>query len=190
MPPRKFHKAALIFLVVILAASAARVAGAAPIFNRLLMAPSGSTPPKDFSYPTLSGEKRTLGEFRGRVVLLSFFATWCPLCNEEMPKLVRVHEKYKARGLTVLAVSVDRSPASFVKLWAEKKKLNYPVLHDQKFQSRLRYNVRNVPTIYVLDRNLQLAAWSVGRVNWEGKKAARLIENLLARPAAEGDAAK
>ena len=107
------------------------MAGAAPIFNRLLMAPSGSTPPKDFSYPTLAGEKRTLGEFRGRGVLLSFFATWCPLCNEEMPKLVRVHEKYKARGLTVLAVSVDRSPASFVKLWAEKKKLNYPVLHDQ-----------------------------------------------------------
>ena len=124
------------------------------------------------------------------MVLLSFFATWCPLCNEEMPKLVRVHEKYKARGLTVLAVSVDRSPASFVKLWAEKKKLNYPVLHDQKFQSRLRYNVRNVPTIYVLDRNLQLAVWSVGRVNWDGKKAARLIENLLARPAAEGDSAK
>ncbi len=184
MDLRKFRPIAVFFLGAILAFSAAGGAGAAPVFNKLLMAPEGSTPPKDFSYPSLDGKPRKLSEFRGKVVLLAFFATWCPLCNEEMPKLVRIHNKYKNRGLTVLAVSIDRAPASLVKRWSRDRKLTYPVLHDQKFSSRLRYNVRNVPTIYVLDRDLRLAAWTVGQVDWEGKKATALIEKLLAKPEA------
>ncbi|MEE9256573.1 MAG: TlpA disulfide reductase family protein, partial [bacterium] len=177
-----FRPGALIFAALLIAASIAvsapRAAESAPVFNKLLIAPEGSAPPKDFSYPNLAGKNRRLSEFRGKVVLLTFFATWCPLCNVEMPKLVRIHEKYKNRGLTVVAVSIDRTPASFVKRWVESRKLTYPVLHDQKFRSRLRHNVRNVPTIYVLDRDLQLAAWTVGQVNWEGKKATALIEKL------------
>lgn len=182
MRTKVFRNAALIFLIIFLASAGWRSAAATPVFNKLLIAPEGSTPPKDFSFPALDGKKRTLSEFRGKVVLLAFFATWCPLCNDEMPKLVRLHEKYKQRGLSVVAVSIDRAPASLVKSWSDNKKLNYPVLHDQKFTSRLRYNVRNVPTIYVLDRDLRLAAWAVGRVSWEGKKATALIEKLIAKP--------
>lgn len=184
MLTKVFRNAALVFLIVFLALAGWRTAAAAPVFNKLLIAPEGSTPPKDFSYPALDGKKRTLSEFRGKVVLLAFFATWCPLCNEEMPTLVSLHEKYKERGLTVVAVSIDRAPVSLVKSWSDKRKLTYPILHDQRFASRLRYNVRNVPTIYVLDRDLKLAAWAVGRVSWEGKKAAALIEKLLAKQAA------
>lgn len=186
MRTKLFRNAGLIFLIFLIVPAGWWTAEAAPVFNKLLIAPEGSTPPKDFSYPALDGKKRTLTEFRGKVVLLTFFATWCPLCNEEMPTLVRLHEKYKERGLTVVAVSIDRAPVSLVKSWSDKKKLTYPVLHDQRFSSRLRYNVRNVPTIYVLDRDLELAAWAVGRVSWEGKKAASLIEKLLAKPAASG----
>ena len=186
----KFRPFAVFFLGAFLALSAAGGAGAAPVFNKLLMAPEGSTPPKDFSYPSLEGKPRKLSEFRGKVVLLAFFATWCPLCNEEMPKLVRIHDKYKNRGLTVVAVSIDRAPVSLVKSWSRDKKLTYPVLHDQKFTARLRYNVRNVPTIYVLGRDLKLAAWAVGQVDWEGKKATALIEKLLAKPAAAAPAQK
>ncbi len=184
MRTKLFRNVALVFLIVFIVLAVWQTGTAAPVFNKLIIAPEGSTPPKDFSYPALDGKKHTLTEFRGKVVLLAFFATWCPLCNEEMPKLVRLHEKYKERGLTVVAVSIDRAPVSLVKSWSDKKKLTYPVLHDQLFASRLRYNVRNVPTIYVLDRDLKLAAWAVGRVGWEGKKATTLIEKLLARPPA------
>ncbi len=157
-------------------------AKSAPTFNQLLIAPKGATPPKDFSFPSLKGKVGKLSEVKGKVVLLAFFATWCPLCNEEMPKLTRVYEKFKDKGLVVLAVSIDQAPASFVKLWAEKKKLTYPVLHDQKYSVRRTHNVRFVPTIYVLDRDLQLAAWTIGQANWEGKKATDLIERLLKAP--------
>ena len=179
MHTKVFRIAALLFLIAFFAMAIEQTASAAPVFNKLLLAPEGSTPPKDFSYPALDGKKRTLTEFRGKVVFLVFFATWCPLCNEEMPALVRLYEKYKERGLTVVAVSIDRAPVSLVKAWSASKKLTYPVLHDQKFASRLRYNIRNVPTIYVLDRDLNLAAWTVGRVSWKGKKATALIEKLL-----------
>jgi peroxiredoxin len=178
----KFRRAAICLLVIFFAASAAGKAESAPAFNKLLIAPKGFTPPKDFSFPDLDGKIRKLSEMKGKVVLLAFFATWCPLCNEEMPKLSRLYEKFKGRGLVVLAVSIDRAPASFVRLWTEKKKLTYPVLHDQKYSVRRTHNVRFVPTIYVLDRDLQLAAWTIGQADWEGKKAVKLIERLLMAP--------
>lgn len=152
---------------------------AASTFNQLLIAPKGAVPPKDFSFPDLSGKKRKLSEMKGKVVLLTYFATWCPLCNEEMPKLSRLYEKYKNQGLVVLAVSIDRTPDSFVRNWIQSKKLTFPILHDRDYTSRRTHNVRFVPTIYVLNRDLQLAAWTVGQVDWQGKKATKLIEGLL-----------
>ena len=178
----KFRRAGIFLLVIFFAAAVAGKAESAPAFNQLLIAPKGSTPPKDFSFPDLEGKMRKLSEMKGKVVLLTFFATWCPLCNEEMPKLSGLYEKFKGRGLVVLAVSIDRAPASFVRLWTEKKKLTYPVLHDQKYSVRRTHNVRFVPTIYVLDRDLQLAGWTIGQADWAGKKATELIERLLKAP--------
>ncbi len=154
----------------------------APAFNTLRIAREGAAPPSDFTYPDLAGKKTRLSDLKGKVVLLAFFATWCPLCNQEMPKLTRLHEKLKDRGFTVLAVSVDTAGVGLVKSWTEQKKLTYPILHDQSFASRRTHNVRFVPTLYLLDRSLNLAAWGVGRVDWEGGKAAALIERLLAAP--------
>lgn len=152
---------------------------AAPRFNTLRIAPEGAASPKDFTYPDLSGKPVRLSDYRGKVVLLSFFATWCPLCSEEMPKLIRLHERFRDRGFTVLAVSIDQVASSFVQKWVEQKKLNYPVLHDRSDTSRRTHNVRFVPTLYLFDRNLNLAAWAIGSVDWEGEKAAALIEGLL-----------
>ena len=77
------------------------------------------------------GKHHKLSEFKGKVVMLAFFATWCPLCDEEMPRFSDLQKKYEDEGFTVLAVSVDRASPGFVQKWAENKKLKYPVLHDQ-----------------------------------------------------------
>lgn len=183
MKPGIFKRGRIFFLVSCFAVALAGAAESAPVFNRLLIAPKDATPPRDFSFPDLRGKARKLSELKGKVVLLAFFATWCPLCNEEMPKLNRVHEIFKERGLTVLGVSIDRAPSSFVSQWAENKKLVFPILHDQAYSARRSHNVRFVPTIYVLDRHLRLAAWTIGQADWEGKKAGDLIERLLAAPA-------
>lgn len=154
----------------------------APRFNVLRFAPEGAVPPKDFSFPGLDGRTGRLSDHRGKVVLLAFFATWCPLCNEEMPKLTRLQEKFGDRGFVVLAVSIDRAGPDLVRAWADQKKLTYPILHDRGFTSRRTHNVRFVPTLYLLDRGLGLRAWAVGAVDWEGERATALIEKLLDAP--------
>lgn len=164
-------------------------AGAQARFNVLQAAPPGAAPPADFTFPDLEGRPRRLSEWRGKVVLLAFFATWCPLCNEEMPKLTQLQKRYEARGFTVLAVSIDQVGAAAVKRWAGEKGLGYPVLHDARFSARATHNVRFVPTLYLLDRKLGLAAWTIGSVDWGGKEASALLDRLLAAPSASGPAA-
>src|SRR5215831_10443739 len=64
----------------------------------------------DFSLPDLSGQKLTLSSYRGKVVLLDFWATWCAPCREEIPRFVEMQDKYQAQGLQILGVSMDDSP--------------------------------------------------------------------------------
>lgn len=181
---KRLFTAFLVFLAVaapILSRGGA-VAEAGSAFNTLRIAPEDAAPPPDFTFPDLDGKPHRLRDLKGKVVLLAFFATWCPLCNEEMPRLKATHEKYKDRGLTVLAVSIDRAGAGLVRAWVKEKKLPYPVLHDQRYASRRSHNVRFVPTIYLLDRRQKLTAWVIGAADWQRGEGAALIERLLAAP--------
>lgn len=150
-------------------------------FNVLRMAPENSVPPPDFQYPDLTGKRHRLKDFKGKVVMLAFFATWCPLCDEEMPRFSALQEKYGDRGFTVLAVSVDRTSPGFMRKWVKKKKLNYPVLHDQVWTSRRTHNVRYVPTVYLIDREQQLVAWVVGVADWSSDRASGIVSRTLER---------
>ena len=156
-------------------------AGAAePRFHVLQTVPPGTPPLADFTFPDLGGKSRRLSEWRGKVVLLAFFATWCPLCNEEMPRLSKLQKRYEARGFSVLAVSIDQVGAGPVGWWARERGLAYPILQDSSFSSRATHGVRFVPTLYLLGREMRPAARAVGSVDWEGKEASGLIERLLA----------
>ncbi|MDA1001183.1 MAG: TlpA disulfide reductase family protein [bacterium] len=182
------------FLVVLAVAApilsrGGAVAEAGSAFNTLRIVPGDAAPPPDFTFPDLEGKPHRLRDLKGKVVILAFFATWCPLCNEEMPRLKAIHEKYKDRGLTVLAVSIDRAGAGLVRAWVKEKKLTYPVLHDQRYASRRSHNVRFVPTVYLLDRQQKLAAWVIGAADWDRGKGASLIERLLKAPEREKSSA-
>lgn len=174
--------AAVFVFVAMFAFQGGTGAEAGSAFNTLRLAPKDAAPPPDFTFPDLNGKPHRLRDLKGKVVLLAFFATWCPLCNEEMPRLKAIHEKYKDRGLTVLAVSIDRAGAGLVRAWVKGKKLTYPVLHDQRYTSRRSHNVRFVPTVYLLDRQQKLAAWVIGIADWDRGQGASLIERLLAAP--------
>jgi len=182
MTVRAFHRAA-VFGAALLACFLAleHPSGAAqPRFHVLQALPSGTPPLADFTFPSLEGKPRRLTEWRGKVVLLAFFATWCPLCSEEMPRLSELQKRYEARGFTVLAVSIDQLGPDAVKDWVKEKGLAFPILHDRAFSSRTTHNVRFVPTLYLLGRDLKPAAWTIGSADWRGKEATVLIERLLA----------
>jgi thiol-disulfide isomerase/thioredoxin len=111
----------------------------------------GTTPSKDFEATTLDGRAVRLSDLKGKVVLVNFWATWCGPCVQEMPTLVDVYQKYRDRGLEILAISVDEEAARYkVGRFVKEHELNFPVLYDNGIAEL--YNVASYPTSLLIDR--------------------------------------
>ena len=109
-------------------------------------------PAKDFSLKDLSLKKVSLSEFRGKVVLLNFFATWCPPCRLEIPELVKIYQQNKNRGLVVLGVSLDKDAVPFMlKTFVKEMKITYPVLMGTE-EVADSYLITGVPVTVVITK--------------------------------------
>jgi peroxiredoxin len=125
-------------------AASVSAAGAAPL------APSTTAP--DFTLRTLDGQNLRLGEQRGRVVLVNFWATWCGPCKQEMPHLSRLYEKYRASGFTLLGVNVDED-AKQAATTAGKLGVKFPVLFDGTKSVSKLYDLQSMPSTVLIDRD-------------------------------------
>ena len=105
-----------------------------------------------FSLPSLDGEITTLDDYKGQVVLINLWATWCPPCKAEMPTLNAYYQANKDKGFVVLAVN-DQEDAITVNNFIETNGFDFPVLLDTQSQVLDTYNVRALPTTFVIDRN-------------------------------------
>lgn len=105
----------------------------------------------DLQLPTLSGETVALSDLRGQVVILNFWATWCPACRTEMPALDQVYRAYQGQGLEVIAVNVQEDPAG-TGAFVQELGLALPVLVDRDGTVSARYRVTSLPTTYIIDR--------------------------------------
>ena len=177
--PRR-HWRWMVILLLLGLPFATPVATMAEAYNQLNILPDNRQSIMDLQLPDLTGEVRNLYDHHDKVVLLTFFATWCPQCNAELPQLVHIQEQYQRRGFTVVAVSIDQDAKEEVQQWVTEKQLNYPVLHDQAFSVRNSHDISLVPTIYVLDKNMKVAAKVIGEINWQSEEATQLIDSLLA----------
>ena len=116
---------------------------------------AGPTAP-DFSLKDLSGKTVSLSSYRGRVVLLDFWATWCPPCRMSIPELVGLQEKYRDKGLAILGISVDdpeRTTNDELNKFKEMAKINYPVLRCDKkvLEDYFGGQRMAVPTMVIID---------------------------------------
>ncbi len=139
-------------------------------------------PPKDapdFEVRTPDGSTLRLADFKGKAVLLNFWATWCEPCREEMPSMERLHRAYKDRGLVVLAISLDSQGASVVKPFVKKFALTFPIGLDPKMAVRETYGVWAVPSTFLIDRSGKRALFANGAREWDGKAARAVVESLL-----------
>jgi peroxiredoxin len=105
----------------------------------------------DFSLETLDGEMVNLSDLRGQVVLVNFWATWCPPCRAEMPAIQQVYDRYRDRGFTVLAVDMQESEAE-VTAFAEEMDLSFPILIDGNGRVFSRYRVKALPSTFFVDQ--------------------------------------
>jgi len=135
------------------------------------------TPPrraKPFALPTLEGKTVRLADFRGKVVFLNFWATWCPACREEMPSMERLHREFKDRGLVVLAVDLEESGDAVAKFMKEFG-LTFPALLDRDGRVRDSYAVRFIPTTYLVGKDGELLGRVIGPKDWASDPARRLV---------------
>lgn len=140
----------------------------------------GDTPRKpapNFATSDSKGIPVKLADFKGRVVLLNFWATWCHGCGEEIPWLIEYQDKYKNQGLAVLGVSMDDEGWTVVKPFVQEKKMNYVVvIGDKKLGDQFR--LAAMPMTVLLDRNGNIASKCEGVVNRE--VCDKQIRSLLA----------
>jgi peroxiredoxin len=167
----------------LLALAAAALAGAGPdAFRALaLVTPGHPRSAPVFSVSTPAGPSIRLSDHRGHVVFLNFWATWCPPCREEMPAMERLYQRYRDRGLVVLAVSVDAEGAAVVAPFVAEQRLTYPIGLDPQMAVARTYGVRGLPSSFFVDRQGRLVASAVGPREWDSKDADALMESLLRR---------
>jgi peroxiredoxin len=133
-PLRRFALAALLTAAAALAAAA-----------------DSSGPAPDFTLNQLSGTPASLSQYKGQVVLVNFWATWCGPCQQELPLLDQVYKKYQPAGFTLLGVNVDKD-APAVRALLERKPLSFPVLLDPANAVSKAYHVDDMPSSVLIDR--------------------------------------
>ncbi len=140
--------------------------------------PRPGEPAPDFELTDLEGTPHALADFRGEVVVLNFWATWCPPCVEEMPSLQRLEDTLGERGLRVVAVSVDERLAD-VPDFVEDHRLRFLVLHDLGKRVSRRWDVFQFPETWIVRRDGTLASHIVGARDWAAPQSLEVFSHLL-----------
>ena len=135
-------------------------------------------PAPSFLLKDLSGRPVSLSDFKGRVVLLDFWATWCPPCRESIPALVKLYDEYESRGLQVLGISMD-DDASDVERFVRENRIRYPVLLGGESNIGALYRVRGIPTLYILDEEGRAVRHWVGYDSSLPAEWRRVLDRIL-----------
>jgi len=144
-------------------------------------------PAPAFVIEMLEGGDRSLADFRGKIVLVDFWATWCKPCRETMPRLQKLHSAYAARGFEVLGVSIDEDDNRIKKIgpMAEKLAIAYPIFVDAKQTPAWhQFKVKAIPAMFLLDREGQIVAQWTGKIDYEQVEQA-VLRRLEPRAEAE-----
>lgn len=142
----------------------------------------GSRPPRigtaapDFTVQD-ADRKVSLSELRGKVVVLNFWATWCPPCVDEMPSLVQMQQRLKDKGVEVLAVSVDADEGAYHKFLKDHN-IDLLTVRDVDQKSNNLYGTFKFPETYIIDRNGILRRKFIGAVNWNTPEITEFLSKL------------
>jgi cytochrome c biogenesis protein CcmG, thiol:disulfide interchange protein DsbE len=155
--------------------------------DRFLPVEVGTRAP-DFTATALGGGAVRLEQLRGQVVLLNIWATWCGPCRDEMPSLERLHQQLGARGLKIVAVSVDASPGLIdpdgrrggdVAAFVRELGLTFTIWHDPEGGVQRTYRTTGVPETFLIGRDGVIRQKVIGATEWDDSSRVELIQRLL-----------
>lgn len=132
----------------------------------------------DFDLMSESGQPIQLKDFRGKFVILNFWATWCPPCVEELPSLERFHGQFASRGVVVLGVSEDEDRAAYEQ-FLKKAGVQFPTVRDPNRKVSHQYGTFKYPETYFIDRQGKVVQKVIGATNWTDPQMIGFMEQLL-----------
>ena len=133
---------------------------------------------QNFSLPDFRGQLHSVSDYRGKVVLLNFWASWCPPCIYEMPELMRLKQSLSDKPFEILAVNVGEKKYR-VRKFAKVINLELPVLLDMKNKAFDDWGVRTLPTSFLIDANGQVRYRIQGNPGWEHEDTLAVIQQLV-----------
>ena len=135
----------------------------------------------EFSLEGLGGRKVELRNFKGKIIFLTFWATWCGPCKEEMPSIEALHQHFKGKDFVVLTVAVDLEGAIPVEKFIAKHGYTFYVLVDSKNQILDLYRVAGIPMTFLIDKKGRIIGKALGPRNWKSPEALALFSMLIGR---------
>jgi peroxiredoxin len=150
------------------------------LFSKIGITPiKGDKKAPDFSLQDLNGKKFGLNQFKGKVIFLNFWATWCSPCKEEMPSMEVLHQQFKEKNFILLAISVDYGGQKPVNEFINKYQYTFPVLLDPKCKTLDLLQVKGIPTTFLIDKKGRMVGKAIGPRDWKSPEVASLINLLI-----------
>lgn len=132
----------------------------------------------DFELEDMNGNLRTLSSYRGKLVFLNFWATWCGPCRIEMPSMQRLYNELNNDGFEIIAVDLMEDK-KVVKKFLDQNNLTFPVLLDKKGNVGALYGVRSIPTTYLIDKDGYIIARQIGAREWDTQEIQSVFRDIL-----------
>jgi thiol-disulfide isomerase/thioredoxin len=136
-----------------------------------------NTDPREVKLQNTAGRYVGLDEFRGKIVFLNFWTTWCPACITEMPSMEKLHQRLSGKDFAMVTVNIKES-ASQVKNFVEKYKLTFTALLDITGEASSEFGIRAIPTTFILDKSGQILGRIAGPREWDSRESVALFEQL------------
>jgi peroxiredoxin len=133
----------------------------------------------DFKLSALDGKSVRLADYKGRVVFLNIWASWCPPCREEMPSMEALHNKMKGRPFEILAVSIDQGGKETVESFTAQFGLTFPVLLDPEGKTYGLYGLTGVPETFIVDKNGVIIQKIIGPQDWMNKQWLEYFDRII-----------
>jgi thiol-disulfide isomerase/thioredoxin len=130
----------------------------------------------------MNGKNISLSDFKGKIVFLNFWTTWCLTCRIEMPSMEKLHQKLKNEDFAMMTINLQES-ASQVKAFFKEFKLTFTALLDSTGEVGASFGIRAIPTTYILDKTGRIIGLVSGPREWDSKAAIALFENLMDKDA-------
>lgn len=180
MGGRAFLRCLSVILILLVSFSFTAEGGEGDFFSKMRINPIKSNKKApDFSLTDLNGRGVEIKQFKGKVIFLNFWATWCGPCKEEMPSLEVLHRQFKEKNFVLLTISVDYEGIKPVQEFINKHQYTFPVLLDPKGETLDLFEVKGIPTTFLIDKKGKMVGKAIGPRDWKSVEVVSLLNFLI-----------